>query len=454
MSDNEGFKSFLFISESDAESAKSRLKVSGVPYVKKMLESGPNNWVKIIEIIKSDEISGVLVKLTHSTMRRMLSPEYKVVARGLLSGLESLPNIVFVHSSFFGIEAEVQPPKEGEEEDHWFGYDLNHKVYALDERERTEISKLFADFDLNIIPYRRNVELNLLAGDFVESHQSNLLFRFYVPSGKIYAEQTVDILTLFRDYLTKSFNLRVRQSMNATGRGTVYEFFGDGSMSQEDVAGKFEKFTEVMDLCLVDPESAEKMLVEQGADAQQVSRLVTDYSKKLRRINSDIGQERERKVLDIRHRLESELLELASEADLSSIRALVDKIIPKAEDLNSILSLGSARSVSGSASSITMNFQPQFISHVQGIVAQEITGNQHFGPEPMQLLEIIRQNGSCKSVELISAVHELEDTGSTPEKRASAGRRLQAFLGKVGEGLLGVSFGVLQSYIESKIGIP
>lgn len=48
MSNSEGAKSFLFISESDTDSAKSRLKVAGVPYVKKMLESGPSNWFKIL----------------------------------------------------------------------------------------------------------------------------------------------------------------------------------------------------------------------------------------------------------------------------------------------------------------------------------------------------------------------------------------------------------------------
>lgn len=453
MRDSNGSKSFLFISESDAESAKSRLKVAGVPYSKKMLESGPSNWVKIQEILENSEFCGVLVKLTSSSMRRMLRPEYKVVARSILCRLQAMPNIVFVHASFFGIEAEQHPPKKNKEDDFWFGYDLDQRFILLDEQERAEISKLFSDYDLNIIPYRRNVELNLLAGDFVESHQSNLLFRFYVPSNKIYAEQTVDILSLFKDYLTKSFDLKVRQSMNSSGKGTVYEFYGDGSISQEDVAVKFEKFTKVMDLCVRNPELAEQMLIEQGADAQQVSRLVADYSKKLRRINSDIGQERERKILDIRHRLESELLEVASKAELSSIRILVDQTIPMAEDLNSIMSLGSSNAASNVASNITMNIRPQFINHVQGVVAQEITGNQNFSPDSMQLLEIIRTSGAHNSVELISAVHELEDSGSTLEKRVRAGRRLQAFLGKIGDGFLGVGLGVLQSYIESKIGV-
>ncbi len=315
------------------------------------------------------------------------------------------------------------------------------------------MARLFNEFGLNIVPYRRIVELSLLAGDFVETHQSNLIFRFYVPNGKIYADQTVDMLSLFRDYLARSLNLEVRQSTHATARGTVYEFFGGGDMSQEDVTEKFSQFTKVMDMCIADPSGAEQLLVQQGADAQLVGRLVTDYSKKLRRITSDIRQERERKVLDIRHRLESDLVEVASEAELDSIRLLVDQVIPVGAGLNDIMGLGTSRLNHASGSGLVVNVRPQFINHVHGVVAQEVIGDQNIGPEPTQLLELIRQCNFPNAFELQSAVYELEDVSSLPEKRVSAGRRLQAFLGKLGGSAVDVGFGVLQSYIESKLGI-
>lgn len=446
-------KKYLFLSDSDRESAKSRLAVAGIPYVKKRLESGPSNWSKIVAIIDDEDLIGILVKLTDSTMRLMLSKEYQSARNDLLARLSVRPHVIFVHSSFFGIapEAVDQPVEDGE--DSWFGIDLFDYYQPLDEIERASMVELFNQFGLNIIPYRRNVELSLLAADFVEAHESNLIFRFYVPVGRMYADQTVEILSLFRDYLARALKFHVRQSTHATGRGTVYEFFGDGDMSQGDVTAKFSEFAKVMEMCIVDPSVAEQLLVAQGADANQVGQLVTLYTKKFRRINSDLRQERERKVLDIRHRLENELVEVASEADLDDIRRVVDAVIPVASGVREVMLPGAPNWSDASNSQTTINIRPQFINHVNGVVAQEIVGDQKISAESAQLLELIRKSNLPNALELQSSVYELEDPSSTHQKRVSAGRRLQALLGTIGNGALGVGFGVLQAYIESKLGI-
>lgn len=442
---------FLFLSDSDTESAKSRLAVSGIPYVRKRLESGASNWRKVVEIIDKEELLGVLVKLTNRTMRFLLHPSYAEVRGELLSRIKANPHIIFVHSSFFRLAPEATGSVE-DDEDEWFG-DTTRLFQPLDEEEQADVAALFEKYKLNIVPYRRNVELSLLAGDFVETHQRNLIFRFYIPSGKIYADQTADMLTLFRDYLAKSLKLQVRQTTHSTSRGTVYEFFGDGDLSQEEVTAKFSQFTEVMDLCLANPSSAEKLLVEQGADARTVGRLVTDYSKKLRRLTSDIRHERERKILDIRHRLEGELVDEATSAELDAIRLLVDEVIPLGTAVADVMGLGTLPLAYAGGNNLVVNVRPQFINHVQGVVAQELYGDQNIGPEPAQILELIRKSNFPNAVDLRSAVYELEDDNGLPEKRVSAGRRLQAFLAKMGDKAVDVGFGVLQTYIESKLGI-
>lgn len=454
MSDFSKNKKFLFLSNSDSETAKSRLSVSGVPYIKKILESGPDNWKKIVDIINDENLLGVLVKLSNSTMELMLHSAYAEVCDDLLSRIRFLPHIIFVHSSFFGLQHEGNADPT-DEQNSWFG--LEHYFRPLEEKNRQSIIELFSNYELNVVPYRRNVELNLLAGEFIDSHQSNLIFRFYVPSGKIYADQTTDVLTLFREYLTRSLNIQVRQSVHSTASGTVYEFFGDGNLSQEDVTSKFSDFTKVMDLCITDPLGAEKLLIEQGANAQAVGRLVTDYSKKLRRLTSDIRQERERKILDIRHRLESDLIEVASEAELVTIRLLVDQVIPARDSVTNIMGLGTEPLNRTGVGNVIMNVRPQFINHVTGVVAQEVYGNQSIGPEPMQILELIRERKEFNTVELQSAVYELEDNSASQEKRLSAGRKLQSFLvkvgGRIGDKVIDVGISALQSYIQTKIGI-
>ena len=454
MADDLNDKKFLFLSDSDSDAARSRLAVAGIPYIKKRLESGSANWEKIVQIIDHEELIGALVKLSNTTMERMLHPEYSEVHHALLTRLAQIPHIVFVHSSFFGLSLDHSSGSE-EDEDSWFG--SNGYFYPLDDETRKSVMELFDLYSLNIVPYRRNVELSVLAGEFVESHQSNLIFRFYVPSGKIYADQTTDVLNLFRDYLTRSLNIQVRQSTHATASGTVYEFFGDGSMSQEDVTGRVSSFKSVMDLCIADPTAAEQLLIRQGADAQLVGRLVTDYSKKLRRITSDVRQERERKVLDIRHRMETELIEIATDADLTSIRMLVEQVIPSRDDISDVMGLGTTQLGYSGPQNLIVNMNPQFIKQVTGVVAQEVYGDQNIGPEPMQLLELIRESHAPNALELQSAVYELEDSSISPEKRLGAARRLQAFLGKVskkaGEKALDAGIGILQAYVQTKLGI-
>lgn len=445
-------KKFLFISDSDSDAARSRLAVAGIPYIKKRLESGSANWQQIIGILEDESLIGVLVKLSNGSMERMLLPEYDEVHDKLLSKISALSHIVFVHSSFLGLGLEQSDSGE-DEEDTWFG--PNGYFYVLEDEQRVAITELFNKHQLNVVPYRRNVELSMLASEFIESRQSNLIFRFYMPSGKIYAEQTYEVLSLFRDYLTQSLGMRVRQSTHSTTSGVVYEFFGDGDMSEEDVTSKFTDFSKVMDLCIIDPQRAEQLLVEQGADAQVVGRLVSDYSKKLRRITSDIRQERERKILEIRHRLEDELIEVASDAELYAIRNLVDQVVPAQDRVGEVMGLGTRLGRVGGG--MVVNVRPQFINHVTGVVAQEVYGDQHIGPEPSQLLELIRERGTMNAIELQSAVYELEDADSSPEKRLSSARRLQAFLsrvgGKLGDKALDASIGMLQAYIQSKLGI-
>jgi hypothetical protein len=317
--------------------------------------------------------------------------------------------------------------------------------------------KMRARHDINCMPYRRNVELSVLAGQFVDEHRENLVFRFYVPSGRLWAEQAHDLLALFSEYLQKSLGLNVRLATYATLAGTTYEFFGDGGMAPEDIAERLPVFAETMCLCLQDPERAERLLVAQGADAAAVGRLVTDYRRKMRRIASDARHERERKVLDLRHQLEDELMYVAGESDLAAIRAMVDEALPASDDAAHLLGIATDRLASAAPRITTVNFQPQFIQTVNGIVAREMNGTQNMGVEPRAILDLIERHGLHDAPQLRSALHELEDANAPTPARLSAGRRVQAFLARVGakaaDKAADAGLAFLQTYVQSKLGI-
>lgn len=103
--------------------------------------------------------------------------------------------------------------------------------------------------------------------------------------------------------------------------------------------------------------------------------------------------------------------------------------------------------------SLTVNINPQIIDTVNGVVAQNIEGDQHLGPDAKQLLEIIDIYAGKDKAVLASSVHELSDESAKTEERLTAKHRLKGFLVSVGSKIGDVTAGVLQSYIESQIGI-
>ncbi|GGB39930.1 hypothetical protein GCM10011380_31790 [Sphingomonas metalli] len=105
----------------------------------------------------------------------------------LFAGISAHPHIVFVHDSFYGNTRQDEGADEASTEgdhDDWFGDDyfkpLSDDVTAL-------VTDLLDRHDVQVVPYERNVEINVLAASFVDEQQRNVLFRFYVPKGKAWA---------------------------------------------------------------------------------------------------------------------------------------------------------------------------------------------------------------------------------------------------------------------------
>jgi sorbitol-specific phosphotransferase system component IIBC len=108
---------------------------------------------------------------------------------------------------------------------------------------------------------------------------------------------------------------------------------------------------------------------------------------------------------------------------------------------------------SNSKNSLTININPQLVETVNGVVAQEIRGDQYISSEAQQLLALIHEHAGDNARDLASAVHELEDKSAPKPGRLNAKQKLKKFLidagGKVGD----VALGVLQSYIEKQLGL-
>lgn len=228
---------FLFIGSVDSEAATTRLRASGARYQKKMLSSRPENWTKIVDMVTSPHCRGALVVLTSSDYGAMCSPNYEDAARALLDALASRPHVVFVHEAVFYTEeqrAAAGIPLAEPERASVLSFTVDDEYFEIPREElfgttsnevRAQVSAMLRERQLNVYPYRKNAERSIIASQFLEDNERHLLFRLYVPVGRLYAEEADALLNLFREWLGQTGRGSFRQEGYRTDAGQVFEFF-------------------------------------------------------------------------------------------------------------------------------------------------------------------------------------------------------------------------------------
>lgn len=438
---------FLFLGETDRDGATSKLKALGIEYRKKRLESKVENWVLISEIMESSDLIGTLGKLTNTTYELLSRPEYSEAAAKILTRMKHTSYILFAHESLMTGVPLATP--QDEENDEYF--DMASYFSPPSEEALSHATGLFEKHEIVVTPYRTNAELSVLASSFIDQNEKNLVFRIYIPSGRMWATEAEKLLQLFRDYLNRVSGLHVSHEQYSTKQGVVHEFFADRNLDSSALASEFTQFTETFDLALSEPSKAVDLLAARSIDRRTVQGIVDRYSKEARRLHIDLKQERERRLLSIRHRMEEELTDTVDPEAWNEIYELIDSSLPAVAGFSS--AVGAISSTSHEVPPIRIDYRPQIIQSVTGIVAQEVSGNTQIGPEASQLLEMIQMHGGSRAAELTSSVYELIDPDARKEDRLSAKQKIKAFLICAGKKLGDVAAGVLQAYVEKQIGL-
>lgn len=424
------------------EGVLSMLKTSGRQYKQKRLRSKPENWQSIVEYFDSFEISSVLIKLDPYAILLMASEDYKEVSNRLFQMIAKKPNIVFVYEEL--LEGEINS-------DEWKPY---HGILTKEDLNKALMT--IEHLELEIIPYKRNAQVTVLAESFLQDTEANLLFRLYVPSGRMWSNETDRLLQLFREYLSNVGHISVRLDQQRTDKGIIYEFHGSDSKGEHGLSKEFAEFTQFLDLCVSDQSAAEAILTNKSVDAKKISEILARYSKEAKRLHVDLKHERERKILGIQQRLESELIdEIPGDIDWKVINQLIELAVPSIKGTGDSLMIGNTSPDfdAHNKANITLNINPQIIATVNGIVAQEINGNQNFGMDGQELFELVQKYGGTKANELSTAVSEIEDKNVPKPDRLKAGQKLKMFLIEVARKGGDVATGVLQKYIENQLGL-
>src|SRR5258708_39591459 len=344
------------------EGILSYLKAAGRQYKRKMLESDPENWRSIIEVFNQFNISCVLAKLTPQACRLICMSQYDGVREEILHRLASVPNVVFVYEDMFlGEQADKfrqeykpYPPKE-----------------ILDQALR-----YFGEHSIELVPYKKNAEVTVIAESFLDDTERNLIFRLYVPKGKLWSTEADKFLQLFQDYLSKVDGLAVRLDQKRSDHGVIYEFHGLSAQRAPSISSEFREFSRLLDLCVSDAAAAAKVLSGKNLDAREVTRIIERFAKEARRLQLDIKHEAESKLMSVRHRVEAELMDLApTDSEWQVIGLMIDAAIPKlalgSPPPSLLLNSAVTQSVSN-APTITYNIRPQIINTVNGIAAGEV----------------------------------------------------------------------------------
>lgn len=472
---------FLFLGSADSESATTRLRASGAYYRKKLLNSRPENWVEITSMVTSPRNLGTLVKLTGTDYNTICRDTHAAVAKLLLDAFVGRPHAIFVHEAVFLTDQQRKDAEpldtsraeylaaplvfdDDDDDDDWFGLIKDEPFPVVSEEVREKVNTMLRDRALNVLPYRTNVERSIMAGVFLDDHERHLLFRFYVPSGRLYGQEFEALLGLFREWLTQTGHQGVRQEGYSTRAGQVFEFFSAEGVSSGGLAAYLEEFSRFLEDCSSRPEAAAQQLTRGGIDPTAAGRIVNRFATQVRRLNLDLKQRREERVLALKHQLENLSLEIEGLRG-AQLESILNELIPDETPASVMLPTGPRfgipRGSSGLvdqdnvvASGLTVNnYQQQFIHQVQGSVIQNLQGTVNLAPEARQLLELVAEYGGQERAQLESAVHELEDDGARPIDRVAARGRLKRFLADVGNRGLGIGLAVLQKYLEHKIGI-
>jgi len=447
----------LLIGTVDREGVISALKSSGQLYAVKRIDSTPENWKTICARFAESKIACALLKLTPTTYHHLASDTYADVRDVLLAQLVKTRHAIYVYEDLFSGRASNADHSQPSSEDFYGEY-----FSQPDDSVRLFVNALLAERGLEVVPYRNNAELTVLASKFIADADQGLLFRVYLPADRIWAHETDRLLTLFRDYLCKVGHENITLNQTRTAHGVVYEFFAAQGLQHTDysdargLSTQFADFSLLLDLCLNDADGAGKMLEAHGVSVQEISALLTRYSKEAKRLQVDLRHEREQKVLSIRHRLEAELVdELPVQVTSEAIGQLVDAAVPPIAGLGKVL-MSDAQPLQLTAAqgaSIVVNLRPQTINSVNGIVAQEVNGGVHLSNEDHRILQLIQEHAPDRALELTSAVRQVaDDSVKTPDRILSA-RRLKAFLIQLGAKLPDIGAGLLQAYLEKRLGL-
>lgn len=431
----------LILDNIDRGSTYSFLRASDFEITKKLLNTSVNNWISICEILEQDEDKEIVVvaKFTEPVLEHLIDVEYYDVRKRLIDLILQRKHIVFVYSDnyhgYFNFREGFAEPDE-----------VKNQKIEFDEQLKPMIKDL-TDKGLNIVTYETLTDLELASQSFIENIAQGLLLKFYIPNNKFGSLELDKFIILFKDFISTVSDKAVRIHQNRTSQGITCTLYSETTeISHDDVYGMFDDFTKFMELCVHDPEKATEILEAQDVPKEKISFLVSRHVKEAKRILLDLKQDKERRLLQARQNLETNLLE--EHISSTQLDETLSQLVLSSNNIKDLL--GESK-----VGTVNLNINSQIINKVEGAVAKEFHGDINFSKEDEQLKLLIEKysQSQAQKAELSSAVYEMNDKEIPAKEKKFAASKLKNFVIKYGEKIGDIGFGLLTKYLEQKMGL-
>lgn len=448
------------------EGVTSAIKAAGRFYVNKSWASGSANWHRMADYLEQDHEPGiacVLGVLSDSVLATSCeSDDYDAAFKRLVDLLPSKPHIIFIYEELLHLPTmSFEDYLASRHRTDFYGQNREVDEYLRKQFEsyvaRTEhVSERLRWLNssgLTIYGYKSRAQLVSAAQDFLVEAFRGLTMRVYIPSSRLWAGEMGRLLNMFVEYLEKVESVRLGMDITHTGKGVIYELFhSEGPLPENDMGRMLDRFSTFLHVCMEDPAKAEQIVRQANLPAGKADELVTRYNREAKRIASDARQDLERKIMSLRHRLESEIIELDTAAPAGQIGS-AEQTLAEPSAATIICGPESAKPVQmlREIPQIIMN-NPQIVNSYKGIVAQEFFGQVEYSEEGQAIRDLIdRFESGYANLELKSCVDVLDDGDLPQNKREGAVQRLKAFLRRHATTIEDKVLNILFKYVDYKM---
>lgn len=448
-------------------SIETTLKSNGYYYIRKHLNSSVQNWNSIYDIMdsNSENIKLIQMKLTEYIIFLLCLPQYAEIRKMIETELLEKPHQIFIYNENlfkkFSCVTNTRSNKFVTWQDIRSYFDFLNVTSALDSwcklhnyprtpeqayYDMSGVVETMVKNGFNIVPYKKLIDIDTSGQSFIENTINGLVLRVYVPNERLWSRELDRMMTLFRDYVSEVSNKSVQLFQNRTGSGVTTSLYSsDRRITPDEMRKQFDEFAIFLDLCDKDMNQAINLLNRFDVPKEKALKIVSRYTKEAKRLMLDLNQEKESRLLAIRHALENQLNEAQF---LPEVVNTVEKLLPDVSSPSALLR-NTGITTLGDSNRITVTFNQQIIDMVDGIVIQNLEGTFNYSANDIELRKLIDQysKSQAEQTELRSSLDELRDQEVPKDQRIGAWQKLSCFLSRMTSKVGDVGITLLTSYI-------